>query len=198
MVDSKLFQRLEIEAFRAGITPRTEASRDWFREKARRLRRVNRRELMSAEEIKLVNKSQPLIGSMNMFFYDPKTKDTLPFYDTFPLVIISGPAPGGFYGMNLHYLPPVLRARFLGALMEQTNNDKFDDSTRFKARYQMINKVKSLKFYKPCYKHYLFAHVKSRLARVSPTEWEIATFLPTAQWNKASGKEVYKVSRGMI
>ena len=198
MADNKLFQNLEIEAFRAGITPRTEESRTWFRQKAQQLRRVNRRELMSADEIKLVNKSQPLIGSMNMFFYDPKHKDTLPFFDRFPLVIISGPAPGGFYGMNLHYLPPVLRARFLGALMEFTNNNKFNDTTRFKARYDMINKVKTLRFFKPCFKHYLFPHVKSRLARVSPAEWEIATFLPTAQWEKASGKEVYKVSRGMI
>ena len=138
MADSKLFQNLEIEAFRAGITPRTDQSRTWFRQKAQSLRRVNRRELMSSDEIKLVNKSQPLIGSMNMFFYDPKLKDKLPFFDRFPLVIISGPAPGGFYGMNLHYLPPILRARFLGALMEFTNNDKFDDTTRFKARYDMI------------------------------------------------------------
>lgn len=198
MADSKLFQNLEIEAFRAGITPRTDQSRTWFRQKAQSLRRVNRRELMSSDEIKLVNKSQPLIGSMNMFFYDPKLKDKLPFFDRFPLVIISGPAPGGFYGMNLHYLPPILRARFLGALMEFTNNDKFDDTTRFKARYDMINRVKTLKFFKPCYKHYLFPNVKSRLARVSPAEWEIATFLPTAQWEKASGKEVYKNSREMI
>ena len=28
--NSNLFQRLEIEAFRAGITPRTKESREWF------------------------------------------------------------------------------------------------------------------------------------------------------------------------
>ena len=29
-----------------------------------------------------------IIGSMQMFFYDPKYKDTLPYYDKFPLAII--------------------------------------------------------------------------------------------------------------
>lgn len=195
---ANLFQKLELEAFRAGITPRTQESRAWFRQKAQALSRINRRELMSAEEVKLVNKSNPLIGSMNMFFYDPKHKETLPYYDRFPLVIISGPAPGGFYGMNLHYLSPIMRAKFLDGLMEVTNNKKFDDSTRFRARYEMINKIKTLRFYKPCYKHYLFPHVKSRLARVAPTEWEIATFLPTADWAKSSARNVYRQSREMI
>lgn len=198
MSDANLFKNLELEAFRAGINPRTDESRTWFRNRLKALRRVNRLEVMNAEEIKLVNKSQPLIGSMNMFFYDPKTKDTLPFYDRFPLAIISGPAPGGFYGMNLHYLSPVLRAKFLDALMGMTNNKKFDDTTRFKAQYDLMKRLGTTKYFKPCFKHYLFAHVKSRLGRVAPPEWEIATFLPTADWAKTSASKVYKNSREMI
>ena len=38
---SNLFQKLEYEAFRAGITPRSKESREWFRKKARSMR-VNR------------------------------------------------------------------------------------------------------------------------------------------------------------
>ena len=197
---ASIFQKLELDAFRAGITPRTKQSRDWFRQKVSDMRagRMNRLQLMKADELELVNKSQPLIGTMNMFFYDPKTKDQLPFYDRFPLAIIAGPAPGGFYGMNLHYLPPVLRAKFLDALMDITNNKKYDDTTRFRARYEVIQKIGGLRYYKPCFKHYLFAHVKSRLARVAAPEWEIATFLPTASWEKASAATVYRDSRRKI
>ena len=36
--------------------------------------------------------ARQIVGSMQMFFYDPKTKDTLPYYDKFPLAIIVGPA----------------------------------------------------------------------------------------------------------
>ena len=46
-----------------------------------------------------------------MFFYDPKYKKTLPYYDTFPLVLPLERIPGGFAGINFHYLRPV-KARF--------------------------------------------------------------------------------------
>lgn len=195
---SNLFQKLELQAFRAGITPRTEESRKWFRQKAQQLRRVNRRALMSAEEVKLVNRQQPMIGSMNMFFYDPKTKDTLPYYDRFPLVIIVGPAPKGFYGLNLHYLPPILRAKLLDALMDMTKNKKYNESTRFNITYKMLTATAKLRLFKPCFKHYLTQHVKSRLARVNSTEWEIATFLPMAEWEKGTAASVYRDSRKMV
>jgi len=194
---SNLFAKVEQEAFRAGITPRTKQSRAWFRSKLASMGRVNRNQLMRDEQVKLVNKSQPLIGSMNMFFYDPKHKDTLPYYDRFPLSVIVGPAEGGFYGLNLHYLPPVLRAKMLDALMDITNNKKYDDSTRFELSYKVLTATAKLRFFKPCYKHYLFAHVKSRLARVSAPEWEIATFLPTADF-EGNRSKVYSDSRSMI
>ena len=44
-------------------------------------------------------------------------------------------------------------------------------------------------------KHYLTSNVKSRFALVDKPEWEIATFLPTADWNKAGPTAVYRDSR---
>ena len=41
-----LFKNLEIEAFRAGITPRTKESRAWFRKRLSGIRRMNRNEIM--------------------------------------------------------------------------------------------------------------------------------------------------------
>lgn len=192
---SNLFAKLGYEAFRAGINPRTKEAQDWFRKKAQNLRRVDRKELLASEELQLVNRQNPLIGSMNMFFYDPKHKDTLPYYDRFPLAIIVGPAEKGFYGLNLHYLPPILRAKFLDALLDVTNNKKYDETTRFQMSYKMLQASSKTRYFKPCYKHYLTQHVKSRLARVSAPEWEIATFLPTASWEKSSAANVYKESR---
>ena len=49
-------------------------SRDWFRKKVQNLRNINRTELLQSDELKLVNKSNPLIGSMNMFFYESKAQ----------------------------------------------------------------------------------------------------------------------------
>lgn len=193
---SNIFQNLELQAFRAGITPRTKESRDWFRNKVRNLKNINREALMKEDPLKQT--TEEIIGSMYMFFYDPKHKETLPFYDTFPLVVVVGPAEGGFYGLNLHYLPPILRAKMLDALMDITTNKKYNDSTRFKMSYELLTRTSKLKYFKPCFKHYLNEHVKSKFAMVPAPEWEIATFLPTAKFEKASINAVYKDSRQKI
>jgi hypothetical protein len=193
---SNIFQRLELQAFRAGITPRTKESREWFRKKIKNMRSIKREALMKEDPLKQTG--QEIVGNMYMFFYDPKHKDTLPYYDTFPLVIVVGPAEGGFYGLNLHYLPPILRAKMLDALMDITSNTKFNDSTRFKMSYELLVKSSKLKYFQPCFKHYLNDQVKSKFAMVPAPEWEIATFLPTAQFKKANSKKVYFDSQKMI
>ena len=193
---TNIFQKLEYEAFRAGITPRSRESMDWFRRKAQSMGRVNRRQLMNQDPVELRNRG--ILGNMYMYFYDPKTKDTLPYYDSFPLTIVVGPAPGGFYGLNLHYLPPVLRARMLDGLMDITNNKNYDETTKFQIRYNMLQRTSKLKYFKPCFKHYLNEHVRSRFALVPAPEWEIATFLPTADFQKSSKATVYRDSRKMI
>jgi len=193
---SNLFQKLELEAFRAGITPRTKESRDWFRKKAQKLTRINRDRLMDDNQLKQQN--DQVVGSMYMFFYDPKTKDTLPYYDKFPLSIIVGPAKDGFYGLNLHYLPPVLRAKFLDGLLDITNNKRYDETTKFQLSYGMLQRTARMRYFSPCFKHYLSKHVKSQFAQVQAPEWEIATFLPAASFEKASVQQVYKDSRRMI
>jgi hypothetical protein len=193
---TNIFQKLEYEAFRAGITPRSRESMDWFRRKAQSMGRVNRRQLMNQDPVELRNRG--ILGNMYMYFYDPKTKDTLPYYDSFPLTIVVGRAPGGFYGLNLHYLPPVLRARMLDGLMDITNNKNYDETTKFQIRYNMLQRTSKLKYFKPCFKHYLNEHVRSRFALVPAPEWEIATFLPTADFQKSSKATVYRDSRKMI
>lgn len=193
---SNLFKTLEYEAFRAGITPRTNQSREWFRKKTQALRRVSRNDIMKEDPIEL--KQRGALGTMNMFFYEAKHKETLPYWDAFPLVIAIGPAAGGFLGLNLHYLPPVLRAKFLDALLDTLNNSAYNNSTKFTVTYNMLKKAANMKYFKPCVKHYLYNQVRSRFARVPAPEWEIATFLPLADWRKTSASNVYSDSRGMI
>ena len=193
---SKLFQKLELEAFRKGITPRSAESRAWFRRQAGALGKVNRNQIMNEPEMKLSGKQFP--GGMFMFFYDPKTKDTLPYYDSFPLTIIVGGAPGGFTGLNLHYLPMVLRAKFLDALLDIASDEKYNESTRFNLSYNMMKKASSMKYFKPCFKRYLMSNVRSRFALVPAPEWEIATFLPTQDFQKSGKSAVWADSRRMI
>ena len=192
---SNLFQTVELEAFRAGITPRTRESRAWFRRKVQNMRNINRRELMNSAPLE--RKQRSVSGSMYCFFYDAKHRKTLPYWDAFPLIIAVGPAEKGFYGMNLHYLPIPLRAKFLDGLMDITNNKKYDETTKFEVSYEFLNRAAKFKYFKPCFKHYLTSQVEGKLAYVPPPEWEIATFLPTAQW-QGNKNQVYKDSRRII
>ena len=78
------------------------------------------------------------------------------------------------------------------------DDKKYDETTRFQMSYKMLIASSKMRYFQPCFKHYLTAHVKSRLARVPAPEWEIATFLPTASWEKSSAANVYKQSRKAI
>jgi hypothetical protein len=190
---SNLFDTLSREAFRAGVTPKTDESRKWFRQRAKDLRGINRKELQRE-----LPTGGDIIGTMQMFFYDPKTKDTLPYYDTFPLVVIVGPAEKGFYGLNLHYLPPMLRAKMLDGLMDIASS-KRSPNAKFEITYETLKSTSKLKFFKPCFKHYLASNVKGGFAQVPAPEWEIATFLPVASFKKIPNPlTAYKDSRKMI
>ena len=187
------FDQLLAKGVRAGKIPaRTQDARDWYRNTAKKAT-VTDSQLMRSDRDKLRNATA--VGKMYAFFYDPKHKETLPYYDRFPLIFKVKNVPGGFLGINLHYLPPVLRAKFLDALLNVTNNKKYDDTTKFRLTYRLLSGARTMRYFKPCLKHYLLAHVKSRFAEVPAPEWEIATFLPTAQWEKASAGRIYSDSR---
>ena len=191
---NSFFEKIQLQAFRAGIKPRTEESQDWFRDKLRNIRNINRQTLLRDSAVTRV--TRPRMGDMYMFFYDPKHKETLPYYDTFPLIIMVEKAPGGFYGLNLHYLPPVLRAKLFDALT--LTNNRYDETTRFKARYRILQSVRKLRYFKPCFKHYLTNHVESRIVKVEPPEWEIAMFMQTQRFKKSKAGAIYKDSRQKV
>ena len=181
MAGESLFRNLEIEAFRAGITPRTKESIEWVRKKAREMfrgRTIQKRgALMQDDALDIRARPRTVFGNMYMYVYKAKHRDTLPYYDAFPLCIILGPAKDGFFGLNLHYLPPIVRAKALDAIIGNPGN------------------AVPAKFLNAARKHYLTKQVVSKFALVEEPEWEIATFLPTADWRGANADSVYKDSR---
>lgn len=193
---TSLFYKLEQEAFRAGVQARTDEAKTWFRQKVRQLGKINRQQLLRDEA--LIRKNRTMAGQMYMYFYDPKYKETLPYYDMFPLTIMVQKAPGGFYGLNLHYLKPTTRAIFLDKLTDTITNDKYDESTRFRLRYNLLSGVRKYKEFKPCFKHYLSEHIASRLVLVQPPEWEVAIFLPTENFANVKKQDVWKESTKII
>ena len=189
---ASLFDALESEAFRKGITARTKEATAWFQKKVKALG-PQTKAILSDDRLKAQGGAHP--GDMVMYTYDPKLKKTLPYYDTFPLTIVVGPAKDGFYGINLHYLPPKIRAIFLDKLNDVASNQKFNKTTRFKITYQLLKATKNYKYFKPCFKHYLTKGVTSKIMKVNAAEWNIAIFLQTSAFKKASEGKVWADSR---
>jgi len=189
---ASLFDTLQAGAQRAGVKARTKDSQKWFRKKAQELVMPNRKALLKDDALERTGRN--IRGNMYMYFYDPKFKETLPYYDRFPLTIMIDPAPGGFYGLNLHYLNYPVRARFLDELMNLAPNNVKDTTRLVKLRYDLLQSVKKYKEFKPCFKHYLGKHVVSQFSRVPMTDWEIAIFLPVEQFKKKSKTSIWNES----
>ena len=172
----------------AGGSPR---STQWYQDKIKEFGNAGALDLI--RDGKRANR--PFYGRLNMFFYDPKFKKKLPYYDTFPLVLPIEKYSDGFLGINFHYLPIPLRIRLLDRLVDYSNNTKFDESTVLDVDYQ---KLKNINLIKPTIHKYLAGHTKSQFRRIDADEFTVAALLPVQRFKKATAKEVWKESRSMI
>lgn len=192
MANFKIFADILQQGSTAGfVAARTKQARDWYREKAGEVSRVDQRSILSDRDRFT---KVPLPGHMYLFSYDPKTKDDLPYYDRLPLIFPFRIVGGSMYGINMHYLPPVYRAQLMDALYSTVSDTKYDENTRLRITYSILSKASRYRFFKPCVKQYLNNHVRSNLVKIQPTEWDMALFLPLERFQKASNQRVFKES----
>ena len=177
-----LFKKLQKASSGLDFKSAKEAA-DWYREQAQNIGKINRGLVFStAPKDKFFTTIH--IGKMFLFAYDAKWKNTLPFFDQYPLVIPIEFANQGFLGLNLHYLPPGARASLLDALITTMNNDKYDDTTILQINYQLL-KQSSMKFsgFENCVKRYLFGYVRSQFQYIDPKDWDKVVMLPIQKWH---------------
>lgn len=168
-------------------------SKTWFDQQTLLLtrQRVTPQKLFSqTQRLKTI----ALPGHMYMFTYDAKGKDTLPYWDRFPLVLPFNKNPDGFHGINLHYLPYQLRARLLDKLMIFANNDKLDETTRLRYSWHMVSGAAKFSLIKPCVKQYLNDHIQSPFLHVESSDWATAMMLPVERFVGAQKEQVWRES----
>jgi len=186
-----IFDTILTKGVRAGQIPaRTTDARNWFRKEAEKTSTAPSSLIKSMKD----RTSGFEYGNMYLFQYDPKHKSTLPYYDTFPLVFPVKNAPKGFMGLNMHYLPLKQRAMLMDALYSLVTDKKYDEGTKLKLSYDVLNASSRFKYFKPCLKHYLNGHVKSRKIKIESVEWDMALFMPLQRFKKASAAKVYRDS----
>lgn len=142
----------------------------------------------------------PEIGRLYMYVYDPKHKQTLPYYDVFPMTFVMDFYNDGFLGMNMHYLNPLLRARLMEELLkhQKTQTRKGKKEQYLDISYYVLKAAGANKYFKPTIKRYLFDHVRSPFAEVLEPQWENAVFMPTEQFRKKGRAEVWSDSKAMM
>lgn len=112
-------------------------------------------------------------GKLITYEYDPKTKETLKYWDRYPLIFVINVTRDGWTGLNMHYLHPKARARLF---YDYQKNDKaFID--------QDISK-KALK-------KYLAKQVVTRPKEIPKDVWEIAIQLPYEDFQGMSSRGVW-------
>jgi len=171
------------------------SSAKWYKETVERLGAKNiqvQKSIRSdlGEVVSSIN-----IGEMYLYVYDPKLAEVLPQYDMVPLVLVFQKVPDGFYGLNLHYLPPLARLGLLESLMELKDKKTLSETTKLKLRWQVIKNAIRFPGVQECVKRYLYPNIQSRILKISPLDWKKTIMLPLERFQKKSSRAVYNQSR---
>lgn len=186
-----LIDRIKQSLAKEGLAPRTRLARAWLQQKVNSLKPTPSSLIRDRQRLK----DKSFIGKMYFYYYDPKTKDSMPYYDRFPLVIPIEQYADGFLGLNLHYIHPRERIILLDKLSETASNSRFDERTKLRLNYEYLKSASSAFEAMPCIKRYLYTQITSRFLEISADEWDIAALLPIDTFVGASESKVYSDSR---
>ena len=70
----------------------------------------------------------------------------------------------------------------MDSLYTLSTNKTYNEKTKLRLSYDVLNGAAKFKYFKPCIKHYLNAHVQSRFLDISADKWDIALFLPVEKF----------------
>jgi len=180
------------------VAGKARAAGNWFRGVVNRTKGAFSDETPSRILSRQTAFTSNVLGKMYFFSYDPKGKDKLPWYDTFPLIFPIERYNNGFLGINFHYLHPRDRAILMDQLKGFATNKNFDETTKLRLTYNMLKGFTKYKRARPTIHRYLSNKVNSRFVLINADEWEVALFLPVERFKKASKQQVWTNSGGMF
>jgi len=187
------------DAVRTGtVGKEVKRSAQWFQDKIKGLKGTLRNQWSSTNAPKFYreaeNKVSPKVlklranlGDLYAYYYNPKHRQTLPFYDTFPLIMLIGFEKETFLGLNFHYINPKLRAILLDRVTAKVGSGIIN-----------WNKISKIRQVEPCVKRYRYDHIVRKVIPIEEQENEIAIFLPLERFKKASKSKVWADSRSKM
>lgn len=169
-------------------------SKTWFEQQARLLSQKTIPPQLLIRSNPELNGPKILPGSMYLFRYDPLHKDTLPFYDAYPLIFPFKKLPDGMIGLNFHYIPYQWRIKLLDKLMSVKTSTTLDENTKLKFSWSTISGLSTMQIAQPCVHRYLINQVKSPFKKIDANDWATALMLPVERFVGSSKQNVWKDS----
>lgn len=194
----KVWKEAELQGLTLG---KEKASREWLQNQAKKASVSGNPVQFMKEYGRDFKRRQMNIGQMYFFQYSPKFKDdpkALPYYDNYPLVFIIEEQSDRYLSLNLHYLPPPMRARLMDALYTIAVNKKFNDNQKLALSYGVLKSSARFRWFKPCVKWHLKAHIVSQYYKIPSEFWSYALFLPLEKFSRKSKTQVWKESAKII
>ena len=120
-------------------------------------------------------------GDFFLYQYHAKHKETLPYWDKYPVVFpMARPKAGHFHGINMHYLPLKYRTILMTALQKRLDKAKY----RAAIFRNTIRKDEYQHIIKPAIKQYLTSNIRSFVVKVKREQWNMVLYLPLARFVK--------------
>jgi hypothetical protein len=131
-------------------------------------------------------------GHLFLFAYDPLHADTLPYYDTYPLVFPISATDTTFTGLNMHYLPYPLRFALFRELLRISGATNLTDDKKMLLKWETIRGMSKLAPLQACIKQYRYDHVGSPFVDIKPSDWTTTMLLPVHSFKKSSADAVWR------
>ena len=169
-------------------------SAQWFQDKIKGLKGGLRNQFSSTNAAKFYREAETKVnpnllkrrselGDLFCYYYNPKYRATLPYYDMYPMIMLIGAEKETFLGINFHYLRPKWRAVLLDRV-----------SAKLGSGLPRWSKLRQIRQIAPTIKRYRFDHIMRRVVPIEENEQEIAIFLPTERFKKAGKTKVWSES----
>ena len=182
------------DAVRGGtVGKEVKRSAKWFQDKIKGLKGEVKNRFSSTNAAKFYRESEKIndavfqkrasLGDLFCYYYNPKYKKTLPYYDMFPMIMLLSAEKETFLGINFHYLRPKWRAILLDRVTAKIGGGL--------PRWSKLRQIKQIA---PTIKRYRFDHIMRKVIPIEEDEQEIAIFLPTERFKKAGKTKVWSES----
>lgn len=134
----------------------------------------------------------PTEGGMYFAYYDPIHKDSLPYYDEFPILL-----PWDFWkkdghiymiSINLHFLPPSLRYQAMKHILTLRTEKRYRKNTKLKMEWSLLKAMSNSKIFEHSVRIYRMDRFRSKFIKIPPQSWELAIYLPLGRISKGGGK----------